>query len=992
MVLWYTNAATSWQQEALPVGNGTLAAMVYGGVTNESIQFNEETIWTGQPHDYSHPGGWTNLAQLRSYLFQTNQAAFWSLCSSNFMSLPLRQCAYQPAGVLTLEFPHSGASNYLRSLDLTTATAGVRYELDGATFYRDVFASAPDRVIVIRLSASQAARLSFSYTFSSVHTNHAVTISGTDLMMHVNVNQQAPKYTLPSVVQFDCRVQIIAEGGSVTAGSNAISVSNADAATLLLSVASNFQSYDEVGGDPEATVSNRVAAAAARTYSDLRQAQLADYQPLFQRVVLDLGASWKTNLPTGQRLKRAVEGDDPQLSALYFQMGRYLTISGSRPGSQPLTLQGKWNDTLTPSWESKMTLNVNEELNYSGTEVGNLAECQEPLFDLIADLSTTGARVARSNYNAAGWVAHHNTDLWRGAAPINNVDGVWPTGGAWLCQFLWRHFEYSGDTNFLLATAYPLMKGAARFFQDFLVPHPDHTNWLVTCPSYSPEHDNPDIGPNVAGPTMDNDLIRELFDDVIRASQILEVDEAFRTNLMMLRERLPPDPIGHLGQLQEWLEDVDEPNDTHRHCSHLVGLYPGNLIDPYHTPTLAAAAKISADWRGTGDIGWGKAWRIGLHARLQNADYAWLIHTNMLARDVSTNLMFTDVKNRQIDGILGALGSVAELFLQSQAGELFLLPALPHAWTNGLVTGLCARGGFQVDLHWQGNKLTSATVLSRLGRTCRVRSHWPLAVKSGDNFIDAPMVYPGVYEFPTVAGSTYLIVPASVVETEDLAATTSAGDTLQALTNGAFSNWRGTRLNANAASDFVTYTATNLAAGSYRVLVVADAGADRAQFQLACGPAGALADVGPVCDTYSATNVAGLYPSNSLSPVLLWTNMLTEFDCGNWAAPTNGTYQFRFTVTGRNAASSGYKLSFDHLRLIPAAASSPGPALMATAPDGALVLSWLANASGFVLERTTDISSTNWIPVSPPPTVVGPLNLVTDSVDGESMFYRLKRE
>jgi alpha-L-fucosidase 2 len=917
MVLWYTNEATLWQQEALPVGNGKLAAMVFGGVTNEQIQFNEETIWTGQPHDYSHPGGGTNLALMQSYIFQTNQTAFWSLCSTGFMSVPLRQCAYQPAGVLSLTFAHNNPSNYLRSLDLNTATANVRYSLNTTTYSRDIFASAPDRVIVIRLTAGQPGALSFSYTFTSVHTNNTIATSGTDLLMHVNVTQQANSYTLPSVVQFDCRARVIAEGGSVTADGSSVSVANADAVTLLLSVASNVVNYDDISGDSALTVSNDIAAAAGKAYAALRQAHLADYQPLFQRVVLDLGATSKTNLPTGQRVKRAAEGDDPQLSALYFQMGRYLMISGSRPGAQPLTLQGKWNNTLSPSWESKMTLNINQELNYSGAEIVNLSECHQPMFNLVADLAVTGGKVARTNYNAGGWVAHHNTDLWRGAAPINGRDGVWPTGGAWLCQNLWWHFLYTGDTNFLANTAYPLMKGAAQFFEDFLVPHPRNTNWLVTCPSYSPEHDNPVIGPNVAGPTMDNDLIRELLNNVIQASSALGVDAAFRTNLMTIRDRLPPDQVGRFGQLQEWLEDVDGTNDTHRHCSHLVGLYPGEVITPYYTPTLAAAAKVSTDARGTGDIGWGKAWRIGLHARLQNANYAYLIHTNMLARDVSTNLMFTDVNNRQVDGIFGSLGSVAELFLQSQAGELYLLPALPPKWTNGLVSGLCARGGFQADLQWQSNQLVSATLLSKLGNPCRVRSPWPLAVKIGATFIDAPMVYPGVYEFPTSAGTAYTIVPANLVETEKLSATTG-GDTHQILTNAAFSNSRGTRLNANAAADYVAYTLTNIAAGTWRVRVVADAGSNRGSFQLACGPSGALTNVGSTHDTYSATNVTGLYPSNSLSPVLLWTNMLKEFDCGDWTAPTNGNYQFRFTVTGKHAASSGYTLSFDHIKLIPA--------------------------------------------------------------------------
>jgi len=555
---------------------------------------------------------------------------------------------------------------------------------------------------------------------------------------------------------------------------------------------------------------------------------------------------------------------------------------------------------------------------------------------MIQDLSVSGNKIARSNYFADGWVANHNTDLWRGSAAINGVDGIWPTGGAWLCQHLWWRYQYSGDTNFLANTAYPLMKGAAQFFLLTLVPHPGYaaSNWWVTCPSYSPEHDEPNWGSNVPGPTMDNELIRDLFNHVIQASQILGVDDAFRTNVINMRAKLPPERIGSSGQLQEWLEDVDGASYSdkgHRHCSHLVGFFPGDLISTFYTPATASAAKISIDFRGDSgtDKAWSKAWRACLRAREFDGDHAALLMTNIMIRYTSTNLLYTDFGNRQIDGTFGCLAAVAEMLLQSQSGELTLLPALPSRWPNGSVNGLCGRGGFEVDnLSWTNGKLAGATIVSKLGNVCRLRSKWPIEVRLGSNIVSAPMVLPGLYQFSTVVGSNYTVVPLYVAEVEKLSPpTASSGDTHQVITNAAFSNLRGTLYGANGPADFVTYTVTNLAAGTYHLFIVADAGANRGIFQLACGPAGgALTDVGPVQDTYSPTNVAYLLPINLTTPtnvIQLWTNMLTEFDCGNWTAPSNGNYQFRFTITGKNASSSGYNLSLDGIRFNSAAAQVP---------------------------------------------------------------------
>ena len=946
MSIWFTTPGapgngTSWFQEGLPVGNGKLAAMVYGAVGSEQIQFNEDTIWTGQPHDYTNPNSTpTHLAAIQTECFnRTADATILADATSYLMSSPIREASYQDAGSLVLTFPHSGTLNYLRSLSLSTATVNVHYDYSGVTYNRDIFASAPsNKVIVVHFTASTTGKITFTCNFSTQQTATFSTV-GNDLVMHAKVTGPADsRYTaagLTNAIYYDARVRLIASGGTVTVGSSSLSVTNADSATLLLSVASNVKTYNDLSANYVTICSNNVAGAAAMSYTDLRQAQQNDYTNLFNRVVLDLGVNaTKTNQGVGYRKKQiSIDGNDPQLVALDFQLGRYLMISGSRPGSQALNLQGKWNYKidLSGDWDSKMTLNINEEMNYWGAEVANLSECTLPLFDLIQDLSVTGNKVAKSNYFSTGWVAHHNTDLWRDAAAVNGNDGIWPTGGAWLCQHLWWHYLYTGDTNWLSTTGYPLMKSAAQFFQGFLISHPSHPGWMVTCPSYSPEHSEGTYNvANVPSPTMDNELCRDLFNHVIAAAQVLGVDASFQTSIATLRDQLPPDQVGSGGQLQEWLEDVDATYDSgHRHCSHLVGFFPGDEISTFYTPTTAAAAKHSIDLRGYGNTSltpWSIAWRLNLRTRLQDGEGAFLNLTNLYGYNkVSTNLIFAD-GHQQLDSMFGRLSGIAEMFLQSQSGEVYLLPALPSAFTNGTVSGLCARGGFEVDnMSWTNGRLTGATILSKVGNTCRLRPKIPIDVKLGTNYVDAPMVLPGLYQFSTVAGSNYTILPANVAETENLSATISSGDTHQITTNAAFSNLRGTLLIASAANDYVTYTVPNVTAGTYRVYIGADAGANRGKFQLACGPSGGtLSNVGSVQDTYSSTNMAYLLPirlTTTTNLIVLWTNMLKELDyTTNVVVVTNtGNYDFKFIVAG----SSNYNLAFDYIKLTPAAAQAP---------------------------------------------------------------------
>jgi alpha-L-fucosidase 2 len=960
MSIWFTNAVTpgdtgNWQQWALPVGNGKLGAMIYGGIGSEQIQFNEDTVWGGQPHDYTNPNGSaTHLATLQADCFSfTSDSTMLSVATSYLMGVPIREAAFQPAGTLMLNFPQSsGTSNYLRTLDLNSATVNVHYDYNSVTYNRDIFASAPsNHVIVLHFTASQPNSVTFTCSFSTLQTANSIYATGHDLVMHAIVygvsDSRYYSGTSPALtngVQYDARVRVIATGGTVTTTSSSISVTNANDAVLLLSVASNVKSYSDITADYVTICSNNIAAAAAVGFSSLRLAQTNDYENLFNRVVLDLGGNSRTNSSIGYRKKQmALDGNDPQLVALDFQLGRYLMISSSRPGSQPSNLQGKWNDVTNASWDSKMTININEEMNYWGAEVCNLSECTLPLFDMMNDLSVTGHKVATSTYGVSSsltnaWVVHHNTDLWRDAAPCNGNDGIWPTGAAWLCQHVWWHYLYTGDTNWLATNGYPLMKGAAQFFQGFLVTNKyskftswpsTYTNWLVTCPSYSPEHSLSNVTAQVASPTMDNELCRDLLTHVIAACQVLNTDATFSATCSNLMAQLPPDQIGGLGQLQEWLQDYEDAG--HRHCSHLVGLFPGDEISTYYSQGIAAAAKHSVDLRGYANSSltpWSCSWRFNLRTRLQDGDGAW---TNLLYlygySKVATNLIYAD-NNRQLDSIFGRLSGIANFFLQSPRGEIILLPALPtQLSTNGMVSGLCAAGGFEVDnLTWTNGQLTGATILSKVGNVCNLRSQWPIIVMQGGNVVSAPMVLPGLYQFSTIAGNSYTILPATTAEVENLFATTS-GAAQQIVTNGAFSNWRGAQFNAAATGNSVTYAVSNLAAGNYHLYITANAGTNCGQFQLSCGSiGGALVNVGTTQDTYSPTNVAYLLPikiTTTTNLIVLWTNMQREFDCGNWSAPSNGNYNFKFTVAGKNAASAGYALTLDYIKFAPADVAPP---------------------------------------------------------------------
>jgi len=764
LVLWYNRPASEWI-EALPVGNGRLGAMVFGKPDGERIQLNENSLWDGHKQDTTNPDALRYLPEVRRLLFEGKNREATELADKYLMGRPARIKSYQSLGDLWLDTGHAEqVEGYRRELDLDSAVVRVQYRVGGTTFARELFASAPDQVIVLRITGDKPGKVNLKLRMTRQQDAGSFTEGDDCLVLRGQVRDIPPGAAESVGMKFEARLLAVPRGGRCSAQGDALVVERADSVTLLLAAATNYR-----GEDPAAVCERHLRAASLKPYQRLRASHVADYRKLFRRVSLWLGPSPNPDLPTDERLA-AVRGgqDDPDLCALYFQFGRYLLISSSRPGGLPANLQGLWNEHMNAPWNSDYHTNINVQMNYWPAEVANLSECHVPLLDYIASLVESGRRTAKVHYGCRGWVVHHLSDIWGFTTPADGVWGVWPMGAAWLCQHLWEHYAFTRDNEYLRKKAYPIMKEAAQFILDFLVEDPQGR--LVTNPSHSPENSfrKPDgtVSMFTYGATMDLEIIHDLFTNCIEAARVLGVDPGFRSDLQRALERLAPLQISRkTGRLQEWIEDYDEPEPGHRHMSHLFGLHPGHQITLRGTPELAQAARKSLEYRlahGGGHTGWSRAWVVNFWARFEEGDLAYEHLKALLQRSTANNL-FDLHPPFQIDGNFGGTAGIAEMLIQSHAGEVSLLPALPKAWPSGRVTGLRARGGVEVDITWKDMRITDAVLRAKHSGWCSLRmpkgqrvkqvlaSGKPVRLDFGE---DASVV-----RFEVQTGRTYRVVP-----------------------------------------------------------------------------------------------------------------------------------------------------------------------------------------------------------------------------------------
>jgi len=778
-LMWYDAPAKKWD-EALPVGNGRLGAMVFGKNGEERIQLNEETYWSGGPYSTVVKGGYKVLPEIQKKVFEEKYLEAHNLFGRNLMGYPVEQMKYQCLANLHLFFKNQDSvTNYKRWLNLEDGISGVSYTANGVTYQRKVFSSAPDQVIVVRITADKPGSISFIVNLrgerNQTHSNYATDYFqmnpyGNDGL--ILTGKSADYMSVEGKLKYEARIKAVPEGGTIKTDDVNLIIENANTVTLYFAAATNFINYKDVSADQHQRVNDYFKKIENKSYNTIFESAIADHKKYFDRVSLNLPNTANSFLPTTERVKKIQTEPDPSMAALSYQFGRYLMIGSSRPGTEPANLQGIWNDNMNPMWDSKYTTNINTEMNYWPVESGNLSECAEPLVRMIRELTDQGAQVAKEHYGARGWVFHQNTDIWRVAAPMDGPTwGTFTVGGAWLCTHIWEHYQYTMDKDFLKET-FPLIEGSVQFFMDFLVPHPNG-KWLVTNPSTSPEN-FPDGGGNkpyfdevtagfregttiCAGSSIDMQILYDLFGYYIEAAKVLGKDDAFIQSVKTAREKLVPPQIGRDGSLQEWADDWKSLEKNHRHFSHMYGLYPGKVLYEKRTPALIDAYKKVLEERGDGSTGFSRAWKMALWARMNDGNRANKIYKGFLKDQSCTSMFALCGRALQVDGNFGVTAAVTEMLMQSHDGFIKLLPALPDEWSEGVFKGVCARGGFELDFAWKNKTVTQLEILSKAGEVCRLKYKPGIKISSNGKKVNYKKTTNGLIEFNTVKGTVYLV-------------------------------------------------------------------------------------------------------------------------------------------------------------------------------------------------------------------------------------------